>query len=149
MTEPNTEDAGPLLTPADLANFATIPTAKAAAMIEDALAMAAVVAPCITADGFAHRAAAKAIVRGAVLRWHEAGSGAVVSQTTMSYGQTIDTRQPRKGMFFPSEIDALKRLCRPADEDRGAAFSIDTFPPAAPRLSAREAFERDVDTPIW
>lgn len=59
MTEPNTDDAGPLLTPADLANFATIPTAKAAAMIEDALAMAAVVAPCITAGGFAHRAAAK------------------------------------------------------------------------------------------
>jgi hypothetical protein len=91
MTEPNTEDAGPLLTPADLSNFATIPTAKAAVMIEDALAMAAVVAPCITAGGFAHRAAAKAIVRGAILRWIEAGSGAVVTQSTMSYGQTIDS----------------------------------------------------------
>ena len=148
MTEPNTEDAGPLLTPADLANFATIPTAKAAAMIEDALAMAVVVAPCITAGGFAHRAAAKAIVRGAILRWHEAGSGAVVTQSTMSYGQTIDTRQPRRGMFLRSELDALKQMCRPAD-DTGGAFAIDLFPPAAPRLSAAEEFERDVDTPIW
>jgi hypothetical protein len=115
-------------------------------MIENALAMAAIVAPCITAGGFAHRAAAKAIFRGAVLRWHEAGSGAAVSQTTLSYGQTIDTRQPRKGMFFPSELDQLLKLCRPAGEDAGAAFAIDTFPPAAPRLYAREAFERDVDT---
>ncbi|OBK44839.1 hypothetical protein A5656_05435 [Mycobacterium gordonae] len=147
MTESNIEDAGPLLTPADLAHFATIPTAKAAAMIEDALAMAAVVAPCITAGGFAHRAAAKAIVRGAILRWHEAGSGAVQTQTTMSYGQTIDTRQPRKAMFFPSEIDQLKKLCR--SDDEGGAFSLDLFPPAAPRLSASEEFERDVDTTIW
>lgn len=145
MTEPNTEDdAGPLLTPADLANFATIPTAKAAAMIDDALAMAAVVAPCITAGGFAHRAAAKAIVRGAVLRWHEAGSGAVVTQSTMSYGQTIDTRQPRRGMFLRSEIDDLRKMC--AGDDTGGAFEINLFPPAGPRLSAREEFERDVDT---
>lgn len=144
MTEPNIEDAGPLLTPADLAHFATIPTAKAEAMIEDAL------------NGRGRRAvhhgrrvrapaAAKAIVRGATLRWHEAGRGAVVSQTTMSYGQTIDTRQPRKAMFFPSEIDTLKQLCRPADDD-GGAFAIDLFPPAAPRLSAHETFERDLDT---
>ncbi|MGP4054284.1 hypothetical protein ACTWP6_05585 [Mycobacterium sp. 4D054] len=146
MTDP-TPDTGPLLTPADLANFATIPTAKAAEMIEDALAMAAVVAPCITADGFAHRAAAKAIVRGAILRWHEAGTGAAVTQSSQSYSQTLDTRQPRKGMFFPSEIGQLQKLCRAGDD--GGAFSIDMFPLAAPRLSAREAFERDADTTTW
>lgn len=148
MTEPNTEDTGPLLTPADLVHFATIPTAKAAAMIEDALAMAAVVAPCITAGGFAHRRSAKAILRGAILRWHEAGSGAVQTQTTMSYGQTIDTRQRPKVMFFPSEFGALRRLCRPAS-DTGGAFSIDLFPSPAPRLSARQQFEHDLDTTNW
>lgn len=101
MTEPNTEDAGRLLTPADLTHFATIPRAKAAAMIEDALGMAAVVAPCITAGGFAHRRAAKAVLRGAILRWHEAGTGAVVSQTTGSYSQTIDNRAAAEGDVLP------------------------------------------------
>ena len=108
MTEPNTEDAGRLLTPADLTHFATIPRAKAAAMIEDALGMAAVVAPCITAGGFAHRRAAKAVLRGAILRWHEAGTGAVVSQTTAVTRRRSTTGQPRKAMFFPSEIDQFR-----------------------------------------
>lgn len=126
MTEP-TPDLGPLLTAADLAPFATIDAAKAAAMIEDALGMAEVHAPCIADPEFAHRRAAKAILRGAILRWHEAGSGAAVSKNAGIYGQTVDTRQPRKAMFFPSEIDALKRLCR-SDDDTGGAFAIDTLP---------------------
>ena len=49
------------------------------------------------------------------------------SQQSMSYSQTIDDRQPRKVMFFPSEIDALKRLCR-TDDDKGGAFSVDLLP---------------------
>ena len=145
MTEPNPDDPGPLLTPADLAPFASIAEAKALAMIEDALGMVEVVAPCITADGFAHRRAAKAILRGAILRWHEAGNGAIVSQTSGMYGQTVDNRQPRKAMFFPSEIDQLRKLCR-SDDDNGGAFSIDLFPSAVPRLSARQLFECDADT---
>lgn len=142
MPEP-TEDPAPLIAPADLANFATIPPAKAAAMIEDALATAEFHAPCIADPGFAHRRAAKSILRGAILRWNEAGAGAVVSQTSGSYSQTVDNRQPRKAMFFPSEIDQLKKLCR-TDDDTGGAFAIDTLPPAGPRLSARELFEHDV-----
>ncbi|AHJ86559.1 head-tail adaptor [Mycobacterium phage Jolie2] len=132
MTEPiDDEDqaVGPILTPDDLKAFATIAEPKAKAMIEDAIGTAFIHAPCILADDFdpQKRAAAKAILRGAVLRWNEAGNGAVTTQTTMSYGQTVDTRQPRKVMFFPSELDALRRLCRPAD-DTGGAFSIDTLP---------------------
>lgn len=147
MTEPTPEqDPGPLITPADLAPFAKIDPAKAAAMIEDALGEAVVVAPCITAGGFAHRRAAKAILRGAILRWHEAGAGAAVTKTAGIYGQTVDTRQPRKTMFFPSEIDVLKRLCRDDADDDGGAFAIDLLGPAAPRLSARQQFERDIRT---
>lgn len=145
MTEP-VEPAAPLLTPDDLKNFATIAPAKAQEMIDDAIGEAAFHAPCILDPSLdpAKRAFVKSKLRGAVLRWNEAGTGAVVTQSTMSYGQSIDTRQPRKGMFFSSEIDAFKQLCRPDDDDRGAAFSIDMFPRTAPRLSAREAFERDV-----
>jgi hypothetical protein len=47
-------------------------------------------------------------------------------------------------MFLRSEIDDLRKLCTPDDE--GGAFAINLFPPAAPRLSAREEFERDLDT---
>jgi hypothetical protein len=118
-----------LIVPADLSEFATISATKAQQMIDDALGTALFHAPCINSPEFAHRAAAKAIVRGALLRWIDAGSGAVTTQTTMSYGQTVDTRQPRRSMFMPSEVDDLKRLCRP-DDDSGGAYSIDTLPGA-------------------
>ncbi|PND58124.1 hypothetical protein CRM90_09030 [Mycobacterium sp. ENV421] len=145
MTEP-TPDLGPLvITPADLDPFATIEEAKAVQMIEDALGMAELYAPCINSPEFAHRRAAKAIIRGAILRWHEAGNGAATTKSAGIYGQTVDTRQPRKAMFYPSEIDQLKQLCRSDDED-GGAFSIDLFPSPVPRLTARQQFERDVDT---
>lgn len=127
MTEP-IEDPGPLIAPSDLTNFATIDAGKAQDMCEDALGMAEVVAPCINSEGFAHRRAAKAILRGAILRWHEAGTGAAVTKAAGIYSQTNDTRQPRKAMFFPSEIDALQKLCR--GENEGGAFAIDTLPAA-------------------
>lgn len=133
MTEPTPDvtDPGPLLTPADLTNFATIATAKAQDMIDDALSWAVIHAPCILDPALADdkRKAAKAIVRGAILRWNEAGSGAATTKSAGIYGQTVDTRQPRRTMFLPSEVDDLKRLCRPdgADDD-GQAFSVDMFP---------------------
>lgn len=114
------------VTPADLAPFADIDDAKAQAMIDDALALAAVTAPCILSDDFAHEAAAKAIIRGAILRWHDAGSGAFSQITTGPFGVTGDTRTARKGMFLPSELDDLKALC--STGGAGKAFSVDTAP---------------------
>lgn len=114
------------LTPDDLAPFADIDPVKAQAMIDDALAMAAVFAPCILTEDFLYDAAARAILRGAILRWHEAGSGAVQSQTAGPYSVTLDNRQERRGMFWPSEMDALRGLCQGAGEASGA-FSIDTL----------------------
>lgn len=138
-----------LITPADLAPFAKIDPVKAAAMCDDALALAAVHAPCILQpDLDAGKArAAKAIIRGAILRWNEAGAGAVVSQTAGSYSQTVDNRQARKGMFYPSEVDQLKKLCESDDRD-GGAFSIDLLPRAT-LVDVQQAFERDTDMIIW
>lgn len=136
MTEPiDDEDQavelpGPLvLTPADLKNFATIAEAKAKDMIDDAIGTAFIHAPCILSETFdpQKRKAAKAIVRLALLRWNEAGTGAVTTQSSLSYSQAIDTRQTRKVMFFPSELDALRRLCRD-DNDTGGAFAVDLLP---------------------
>src|SRR5690348_2759850 len=97
--------------PSDLEPFADIPLDKALAMIDDAEAMAALAAPCINSEGFANASAVKAILRGAILRWFDSGSGAVQSQTAGPFGQTLDTRQERRGMFWPSEIQQLQNLC--------------------------------------
>lgn len=99
------------LVPTDLAPFASIPEEKAQAMIDDALALAARVAPCILTDTFEYDAAALAILRGAILRWHESGTGAFQSQSAGPFGVQVDTRQERRGMFWPSEIAQLQGLC--------------------------------------
>src|SRR5690349_10969422 len=105
---------GTFLNVDDLAPFATIDAAKAEAMIEDAEAMAVLAAPCITGDGFAYGSAVRAILRGAVLRWNDSGSGALQSQQAGAFGMTVDTRQERRGMFWPSEIVALQSFCADA-----------------------------------
>ena len=106
------------ITTADLEPFATIEQDRAEAMITDALAMAEMVAPCLFEDDLTpvKAAAAKAIVRGAILRWHEAGTGAAQSLTALGFSQTLDTRQVRRGMFWPSEVEDLQKICKqPSD----------------------------------
>lgn len=112
---------GTFLAPVDLDPFATIDVAKAEAMIEDAEAMALLAAPCIGTAGFAHTSAVKAILRGAVLRWNDSGSGALQAQQAGPFGQTLDTRQERRGMFWPSEIVALQSLCA---TNQGGVYSV-------------------------
>ena len=112
---------GTFLDAFDLQPFASIDATKADAMIADAEAMAMLAAPCITAVGFANLLAVKAILRGAVLRWNDAGTGAVQAQTAGPFGQTLDTRQERRGMFWPSEIVQLQSLCM---APQGRAFSV-------------------------
>lgn len=118
---------GTFLAVDDLAPFATIDAAKADAMIEDAEAMALLAAPCIAAVDFAYGAAVKAILRGAVLRWNEAGTGALQAQNAGPFGQTLDTRQERRGMFWPSEITALQGLCVGAE---GGTYTTSLAGPA-------------------
>ena len=115
----------PLIAVADLLPFADIDEDKAEAMIADALALAARVAPCIESEEFEYPAAAKAILRGAVLRWHDQGSGA---GPTLGAGvfSMAPQNQPRRNLFYPSEISQLQALC---GGGRGKAFSVDTTPP--------------------
>lgn len=108
----------------DLAPFASIDYAKAQEMIADAMAVAALDAPCILAADFEHEAAAKAIIRGAILRWHDAGSGAFSQTTTGPFGVALDTRVRRESMFSEGEIGSLKQLCT---GETAGAFSVDTI----------------------
>lgn len=116
-----------LLVVDDLTPFAAIDSNKATAMVADVTAMAALAAPCLSdiSSLTAHQiAAAKAVLRGAVLRWNDAGTGALASQTAGPYSQTFDNRTPRRVLFWPSEITALQKIC--VDPTDGGAFSIDT-----------------------
>lgn len=111
------------LTLEDLAPFADIDPLKGSAMIEDALAMAARVAPCILSEDFLYPEAARAILRRAVIRWNELGSGATVTQSAGPFGQTVEAK-PSRGLFWPSEINDLSALC--ADGTSGNAFTVDS-----------------------
>lgn len=116
------------LTNADLAPFATIDDDKAGAMIADAVAMAALVAPCILSNevftDLDKTAAVRAILRGAILRWNDAGTGAITQQSAGPFSQTLDQSKIRKGMFFPSEITQLQSICDSTGS--GGAFAVDT-----------------------
>lgn len=106
--------------PDDLAPFADIDPDKAQAMIDDGLAMAELVAPCIVKDDFAYANAAKAVIRGAILRWNESGSGAVTQNTAGPFQQSIDTTKPRRSLFWPSEIEQLEKMCARSADETGA-----------------------------
>lgn len=116
------------LTLADISPFAEIDAAKGQQMIEDATAIAVLVAPCLADEGEltdSQKSAVKAVLRGAVLRWHDAGSGVVSQETVGSFSQTIDTSS-RRALFWPSEIEQLQQICR--GDESGGAFSLDTAP---------------------
>ncbi|MFE3060592.1 hypothetical protein [Nocardia sp. NPDC059239] len=115
---------GDFIQPADLAPFATIPEPKALAMIADAEAMAKLSAPCLKTLGDLtdeQKAAAKAIIRGAVLRWADVGAGSVTTKTAGPFGQTVDTT--RRNLYWPSEIKQLQDICASVDAGKAWSFS--------------------------
>lgn len=121
--------------PEDLAPFAEIAEDKAEALIADAMARAARVAPCILDDELSdtNSAAAKAVIRDAILRKDEAGTGVLQQKTIGPFGEVLDTRQPRRVMFWPSEVAELLSICRDHEGIVAArgAYEIDTMPPGA------------------
>lgn len=105
--------------------------------VDDAWARATSVAPCIAEDTFpagteaqmAQKVAElKAVLRGIILRWHEAQAGGLTGKTQSAgpYQQSLqlDARPKRGYTLQPSEIIDLQRLCL----RRGAPFSVDTMP---------------------
>lgn len=112
------------ITTDDLAPFTQIESAKAEAMIADALGMAKLLAPCITEDDFAYPDAAKAVIRGAILRWNDAGTGAITTKQAGPYQQVIDSNTRRNNLFWPSEITQLQTMCKTSSK----AFALDTAP---------------------
>lgn len=115
----------------DLEKFVPgIDPVKAEEMIKDILAWAEAVAPCITDPEFPYGDAVKAILRNALLRWNDSGSGAITQWGAGQYQQSIDTRQPRKAMLTPTDIAELQKLCRKFNGGTGSsgAFTVDSTP---------------------
>lgn len=110
-----------------------IDQAKAEQMIADAEALAMLAAPCLKEPAFqadeAYRGAVKAVLRSAILRWNDSGTGAITHAGAGQFQVTTDTRTPRRSMFWPSEIEQLRALCSQfrGDGDR-AAFGVDMLP---------------------
>ena len=120
-----------LITPEDIAPFVDIEADMLAAMIADVSAMAVLVAPCLkdeTTLTEEQKAAAKAVLRGVILRWNESGTGAFQSQTAGPFTVQMDTRQQRRGAFWPSEIEQLQGICSGGSGGTGKAFTVDTAP---------------------
>lgn len=121
-----------IITREHLAPFACIQDEVAEAMIEDAIAQASLAAPCLADETVtltdAQVAAVRAILRRAILRWHETGvAGTVTTQTAGPFNQTITTTQ-RGGLFWPSEITDLQAVCKSIRGGSGGsrrAFDVD------------------------
>lgn len=119
------------LTVESLRPFADIDTVKAEEMIADAEALAVTVAPCLeTPDDLSASqvGAVRAILRGAVLRWEQTGTGAYQAETAGPFSVQYDTRQQRRSMFWPSEIEQLQAICAAVNGSDSGAFSVDTVP---------------------
>lgn len=135
---------GVYIQPADLEPFANIDPIKSGAMVEDAEAQAILAAPCLstltdaptdeTPEEKGQRevkiAAVKSILRAAILRWEDAGTGAIQTQTSGPFTQSVQT-QSRKSMFWPSEIEQLQGICSGGENK---AFSVDTIPSSTSHL---------------
>lgn len=122
------------LSPSDLTPFApNLDEVKAQAMIDDAIALAARVAPCILDEDFPHGAAAKAVLRGAILRWIQSSeTGPTLTagpyQLRQDGGDSDAVKlaqlRARRSLFWPSEINDLQDLCRSSSPDAVSVTQI-------------------------
>ena len=118
------------ISPEDLKPYRPdIPPDQAQAMIDDAMAYAAFIAPCILDPRFEYEAAAEAIIKQAIIRWYDAGTGSVTSQTAGPFAVQIDTTVRRNGFFTDKEEEQLKAMCGGAGNgSAGTAWGYDTVP---------------------
>ena len=103
-----------------------ITEAQADALIKQAESQAKLAAPCLSGDLTDDQVdALKGILTSAVVRWYEAGSGALGQQSVGPFALTPDTRV-RRGAFWPTEIRDLQRICGARNGGRGLPHTIDT-----------------------
>lgn len=96
--------------------------------VDGANARAARVAPCLALSNpdptIEQIAEARLVLVGAIMRWSQAGSGAVQSRAAGPFSETLDTRQRTGYNLWPSEIKQLQDICKSGTQ--GTAFAVDT-----------------------
>lgn len=114
--------ADPVIVPDDLR--AVLPGQSDEALqdwIDDALALAEQIAPCISKPEFSHGAALKALLRAAI-RYNAGGGGGAVTQVSAGpWQKSVDTRNTTSGILFsPAQEKKLRAMCRPRISEAGA-----------------------------
>lgn len=71
----------------------------------------------------------KDVVRSAILRWNDRGSGAIVSRNAGEYGETLNRADDKRALYRPGEIRDLQAVCGNVRK-RGQASTISTIPHA-------------------
>lgn len=114
-----------IITSADLPSDVAA-NAMATVWVDGANARASRVAPCLANEDATDDqiAEAKLILIGAVIRWSQAGAGALQSQAAGPFSMTVDTRQRGGFNLWPSEITQLQDICKNGTEKK--AFAVDT-----------------------
>jgi len=102
--------------------------ARVDAFLDDALALAYTVAPCLADVDLdpAKAAAAKAVLRQTIMRWIDRGSGVNTQQIAGPFQVSVD--QSHGGLFWPSEIQALQGICATGSPVGQKAFAVDMTP---------------------
>lgn len=116
-------------------------------MIATAWSRAQRAAPCLADDDSDLTAAdieiVKDVLRSAILRWAERGTGVVAQRTAGEYGETI--RDNGSTLFRPNEIRDLLGVCG-SIRKRGRASTISTLPSwAGPPTPDVHPFLTDTD----
>ena len=104
-----------------------VPAPVLAIYVEDAVALAGELAPCLRDPYFTDvHGSVRAILRAVVQRRAEAGAGMVTKQTAGIYEQTIDTTSNVKSRFWPEEIQRLQAICAAwtGEQAESGAWSI-------------------------
>lgn len=102
--------------------------ARVDAFVDDALALALTVAPCLADVDLdaAKAAAAKAVLRQTIMRWIDRGSGVNTQQIAGPF--QVSTDQSHGGLLYPSEIQALQGICATGSPVGQKAFAVDLTP---------------------
>lgn len=102
-----------IIDPQDLLTLRpSLDLATASVMIQGAVARAALIAPCIVADDFAHEDAVTAIILDALVRRADSGGGGLITQQSAGpFSQSVDARSA-SNLFTAQERADLAALCR-------------------------------------
>lgn len=120
------------LTPADLQMFVQVSDDMANELIDTTLARVRRKYPCLFDIALSEDDAqtARGIIRDAILRRIDTGSGGVQSEGKGPFTTTYLPPDKRHGLFTEADVTELTAICAGQQEAAGPAVPVGCFPPA-------------------